>query len=117
MTTAENRYVGTANDRPASRIPRRLPKHLMCFGNLRGIREAGRAFAVPTYLFSAIVILLIAVGLLREAFGSLGHYRYPLPEQYGHGVAHSQSGLITFGLIFVLMRAFANGGSSLTGIE
>src|ERR1022692_3934582 len=49
---------------------------LMCFGNLRGIREAGRAFAVPTYLFSAIVILLIAVGLLREAFGSLGHYKY-----------------------------------------
>jgi amino acid transporter len=90
---------------------------LMCYGNLRGIREAGRSFAVPTYLFSAIVILLIAVGLLREAAGSLGHYRYPLPGQYGHGIAHSQSSLITFGLIFVLLRAFANGGSSLTGIE
>jgi amino acid transporter len=90
---------------------------LMCYGNLRGIREAGQAFAVPTYLFSAVVILMIAVGLLREAFGSLGHYRYPLPGQFGHGVAHSQSSLITFGLIFVLLRAFANGGSSLTGIE
>jgi len=90
---------------------------LMCYGNLRGIREAGRAFAVPTYLFSAVIIVMIVVGLLREAFGSLGHYRYPLPGQYGDGVHHNQSSLITFGLIFVLMRAFANGGSSLTGIE
>ncbi len=90
---------------------------LMCYGNLRGIREAGRAFAVPTYLFSAIVIFMIVVGLLREAFGSLGHLAYPQAGQYGAGVAHSQSSLITFGLIFVLLRAFANGGSSLTGIE
>jgi amino acid transporter len=90
---------------------------LMCYGNLRGIREAGRLFAVPTYLFSAVIIVMIVVGLLREAFGSLGHYRFPLPDQYGHGIGHNQSSLITFGLIFVLLRAFANGGSSLTGIE
>ncbi len=90
---------------------------LMCYGNLRGIREAGRAFAVPTYLFATLIMLMIIVGLLREAVGTLGHYQFPLPGQFGHGVAHSQSGLITFGLIFVLLRAFANGGSSLTGIE
>src|SRR5579863_8639848 len=50
---------------------------LMCYGNLRGIREAGRAFAVPTYLFSSVVILMIAVGLIREALGHLGQYHYP----------------------------------------
>src|SRR5580693_2329957 len=44
---------------------------LMLFGNLRGIREAGKAFAVPTYLFSGVVIIMIAVGLGREIFGSL----------------------------------------------
>src|ERR1700683_2332900 len=55
---------------------------LMCYGNLRGIREAGQAFAVPTYLFSAVAILMIISGLLREAFGSLQHYHYPLPGQY-----------------------------------
>jgi amino acid transporter len=88
---------------------------LMCYGNLRGIREAGRAFAVPTYLFSGIVIILIVTGLLREAFGSLPRYSYPLPGQYtGHSTG---SGLIAFGMVFVLLRAFANGGSSLTGIE
>src|SRR5206468_11325579 len=35
---------------------------LLLFGNLRGIREAGRSFAVPTYLFSGVVILMIVVG-------------------------------------------------------
>ena len=88
---------------------------LMCYGNLRGIREASRSFAVPTYLFSSIVLLMIVTGLVREIFGDLPRNPYPLPGQYtGH---HSYSGLIAFGMVFVLLRAFANGGSSLTGIE
>src|ERR1700683_5318692 len=44
---------------------------LMCLGNLRGLKEAGRAFAVPTYLFAGSVILMIVVGLIREAMGTL----------------------------------------------
>ncbi len=88
---------------------------LMCYGNLRGIREASKSFAVPTYLFSGIVILMIVTGLVREIFGDLARYPSPRPGQYtGH---HSYSGLIAFGMVFVLLRAFANGGSSLTGIE
>ena len=47
---------------------------LMCFGNLRGLKEAGRAFAVPTYLFAGAVILMIVVGLIREALGNLPPY-------------------------------------------
>ena len=43
---------------------------IMCYGNLRGIREAGRAFALPTYLFSVSVGLMIIVGLVREVIGS-----------------------------------------------
>src|SRR5579862_7011587 len=39
---------------------------LMLYGNLRGIREAGRTFAVPTYLFAGVMILVIIVGLVRE---------------------------------------------------
>jgi amino acid transporter len=87
---------------------------LMCYGNLRGIREAGRSFAVPTYLFSGIVIVMIVVGLLREVAGSLPHY-HPLAGAVTGKPSHS--GLIAFGMVFVLLRAFANGGSSLTGIE
>jgi amino acid transporter len=87
---------------------------LMCYGNLRGIREAGQAFAVPTYLFSGLMILVIITGLIREAFGALPLY-HPHAGVVTGPLNHSS--LITFGMIFVLARAFANGGSSLTGIE
>jgi amino acid transporter len=89
---------------------------LMCYGNLRGIKEAGRAFAVPTYLFAGSVILMIVVGLAREVFGNLPKYTpHALPDHYpiGSGTA----GLLSFVMIFTLLRAFANGGASLTGIE
>ena len=89
---------------------------LMCFGNLRGIREAGKIFALPTYLFSGSVILMIVVGILREALGDL-------PQQN----IHDLHGLYTIGpgassftslvIVFTLLKAFANGGASLTGIE
>jgi amino acid transporter len=88
---------------------------VMCYGNLRGIREAGRAFALPTYLFAGSVIIMIVTGLIREIAGTLPQRPWPLPGQYtGHSTT---SGLIAFAMIFVLLRAFANGGSSLTGIE
>jgi amino acid transporter len=89
---------------------------LMCYGNLRGIREAGKAFAVPTYLFAGSVLLMIAVGLFREAFFHLHAYNpHALPDTVtiGSGTA----GLISGAMIFTLLRAFANGGASLTGIE
>src|SRR3984885_8748306 len=47
---------------------------LMAYGNLRGLKEAGRAFAIPTYLFSGAVILMIVVGLIREMLGNLPDY-------------------------------------------
>ena len=87
---------------------------IMCYGNLRGIREAGRAFALPTYLFSAAVVLMIVVGVAREAVGGLPQV-HPAKGMYLLG--HSGSGLLAWGAIYVLLRAFANGGSSLTGIE
>ncbi len=89
---------------------------LMCYGNLRGIREAGRAFAVPTYLFAGSVLLMIAVGLIKEITGHLHSYDvHTLHDTVtiGSGTA----GLISFAMIFTLLRAFANGGASLTGIE
>jgi amino acid transporter len=87
---------------------------IMCYGNLRGIREAGRTFALPTYLFSGAVILMIVTGVTREALGTLPRVTR---EAGMYPLGHSGSGLLAIGAIYVLLRAFANGGSSLTGIE
>jgi amino acid transporter len=88
---------------------------LLCYGNLRGIREAGRAFALPTYLFIASIGSVIVVGIIRELLGNLPMYH---PEHY-HGVVSigHGSGLIAGASILVVLRSFANGGSSLTGLE
>ena len=89
---------------------------LMCFGNLRGIREAGKIFALPTYLFSGSVILMIVVGIVREALGNLPQQNiYDLHGLYPIG--KGASSLTSLVIIFVLLKAFANGGASLTGIE
>ncbi len=89
---------------------------LMCFGNLRGLKEAGRAFAVPTYLFAGSVILMIVAGLVREVIGNMQPYD-PHTLQGTYSLGSGTEGIITGVMIFTLLRAFANGGASLTGIE
>jgi amino acid transporter len=89
---------------------------VMCYGNLRGIREAGKFFALPTYLFTGSVLLMIAVGLIREVLGNL----HPQDVHNLHGtytVGAGTAGLTSIVLIFTLLKSFANGGASLTGIE
>src|ERR1035441_2648942 len=82
-------------------------------GSRRGLVEAGRIFALPTYLFAGSVVLMIVTGVARELTGGLPHV------VTGSGTVHigSHSGLIAFGALYIMARAFANGGSSLTGIE
>jgi amino acid transporter len=90
---------------------------IMCYGNLRGIKEAGRTFALPTYLFSGSVGLMIVVGLAKEITTGLPRV-HSAPGVYCNGcLGHPGSSLLAVASIFVLLRAFANGGSSLTGIE
>ena len=89
---------------------------LMCFGNLRGIKEAGKAFAVPTYLFAGSVLLMIVVGLIREMIGNLRtSTRTRLHGIYALG--SGTDGILSAVMIYTLLEAFANGGASLTGIE
>ncbi len=89
---------------------------LIAYGNLRGIREAGRIFAVPTYFFIANMVILLAVGAFKAANGTL-HAQ----SVYGHpGAEHigtAGSGLLYGAGIFVILKAFASGGSALTGTE
>ncbi len=87
---------------------------ILAYGNLRGIREAGRVFAVPTYFFIFNMAILIAFGLVREVAGTLSH------QSAAAGtvpVGHASGGLILGVSAFFLLRAFANGSSAMTGTE
>jgi amino acid transporter len=88
---------------------------VMCIANLRGLREAGARFAFPTYFFVGMVSLTIVVGIIREVFFNLPIY----DPQHTDGAVpvHQGSGLIMGATILIVLRAFANGGSSLTGVE
>ncbi len=88
---------------------------LIALGNLRGIREAGRAFALPTYFFVANMAIMIAVGAVRALTGSL----HPETIHKAHAVTAGAPGQgLLFGAgLFVMLRAFSSGGSALTGTE
>ncbi len=86
---------------------------VLLFGNLKGVKEAGRAFAAPTYLFVGSIGLVFIIGIWRQIHGTLIHVTTSAGTV---PLGHSQQ-LITAASIFVLLRAFANGGSSLTGLE
>lgn len=87
---------------------------LLTFGNLRGIREAGRFFALPTYWFLASMAATLIAGAARLASGSLGHV--PVQAHHIH-FGTSGSGLLLGVGAFLFLRAFANGGSAMTGME
>ncbi len=88
---------------------------MIAFGNLRGIREAGKTFAFPTFLFIINMGLLIAVGLIRALLGQL--HQAPIHVPGGVPVGHMSSGLLYGASLFIFLKAFANGGTALTGTE
>lgn len=87
---------------------------LLTYGNLRGVKEAGKSFALPTYLFVFSMLVVFIVGI----FKSFSHHLQVFSTSTeGLMPLGSQHGLLTIASIFILLRAFANGGSSLTGLE
>jgi amino acid transporter len=80
---------------------------LLTVGNLRGIKESGRIFAIPTYFFVVCIFILIAVGLYRYAHGTVSLLAVTLPQ---NASTRSIS-------VFLLLTAFANGCTAMTGVE
>ena len=83
--------------------------------NLRGMRDAGGAFAVPAYVYMFSIALLAVVGLVQLGTGNLGSAptaQYDLVPAPGHA-----DGLIGLGGAFLVMRAFSSGCAALTGVE
>src|SRR3954470_4784082 len=87
---------------------------LLAAVNLRGVREAGLAFAAPTYLFATGVFIMIGTGLFRTIAGDA-----PVAESANYHI-ETQPGYGSLGflaLMFFTLRAFSSGCTALTGVE
>jgi amino acid transporter len=87
---------------------------IITLANLRGAKESGRLFAPPTYLYLAIMTLLVVWGLIQTFSGSL----HPLPVNQNE-LAHFTDGETMLGGVtfFLLLRAFSSGAVALSGVE
>ena len=87
---------------------------LLAWGNLRGIREAGRIFAIPTYLYVLSMGAVVAVGIVRVLTGSIDKVTYSPADQAGLIGNGRTLEAVT---LFLVLRAFASGVTALTGTE
>ncbi|WP_460537015.1 APC family permease [Humibacter ginsengiterrae] len=78
--------------------------------NLRGVREASKAFSIPTYVFIGSIGVMIATALIRTALGVA-----PIAESAQYAVR--SEGLAQAAIVLLLLRAFSSGCSALTGVE
>lgn len=91
---------------------------LLTLVNLRGVRESGAAFSVPTYAFIVMMIALIGIGLWKLAHGAGPIVTiHPLNIDPTTERARHLSPLTGFALLFILMRGFAEGCAAMTGTE
>ncbi len=84
-------------------------------GNLKGVRESGKIFAVPTYFFIANMAVLLALGLGKMLFSHL-----PVNSLDHEGLVKIGSpgnGLFYGATLYVILHAFASGGAAVTGVE
>jgi amino acid transporter len=85
---------------------------LIAYGNLLGVRESGRIFAVPTYVFIVSLSLTCAAGLYQVLMGHL--HPFPIGPQVHSGGLTPGVAAVT---VFIVLKAFASGGAAVTGVE
>ncbi len=88
---------------------------LLALANLRGLRESGRLFAGPTYLYIVVLGALIVWGLIRYATGSI--QALPVDQAHLDLVTGGDVALATSASAFLLARAFSSGAVALSGVE
>jgi amino acid transporter len=82
---------------------------LIMLANLRGVRESGMTFAIPNYFFLLMMFLVVGVAMVRYINGTLGSVVDPPPLEVG--------AVIQPVTLFLILRAFSNGTTALTGVE
>jgi len=87
---------------------------ILTFINLRGVKDAGLIFVLPSYLFIIAMFTVFIFGIYRNLTGSLT--QYPTDTEGLMSLGQSQ-GLLTVAAILLVLKAFANGSASLTGLE
>jgi amino acid transporter len=88
---------------------------LIAYGNLRGVRESGRLFAVPTYFFILNMVVLLGLGVWKLANGTL-----PVATFHHSGlidIGSAGTGIFMGATLYVVLHAFASGGAAVTGVE
>ena len=116
LTVAVSVVAGVANITSAfpALVPHAVPLSiglvaLLAVMNLRGVKESGRIFAIPTYGFVLSVLLLLVVGVIRQVAG------HPVVAQSAaYHVVPSAANAAT---LLLVLRAFASGCTALTGVE
>jgi amino acid transporter len=89
---------------------------VIAYGNLRGVRESGKVFAVPTYFFIVNMAILIGVGVYKAMAGTLPQANYA----HANGLVpfgSKGSGLLVGAGLAVVLHSFASGGAAVTGVE
>ena len=89
---------------------------LVTLGNLRGLRETGAWFAVPTYFFIFMASLMIVLGVAGPWVG-LSLPVTPVNQEIPHGATNPAETLVGLALLGLVLKAFANGCSAMTGVE
>ena len=83
---------------------------VLTLGNLRGLKESGQLFAIPTYSYIVLIGVLVVWGLFREFFGEIDHVPFD-PEQFDGAFQGGNLGL------FLILKGFSSGAVALTGVE
>ena len=99
-------YPSLSTDRVAIAVGMVL---IIMIVNLRGVRESGRAFAIPTYFFLLMMVLTLGTGLVRAVIGTLGSVIDPPALEFGETLLAVTP--------FLILHAFSSGTTALTGVE
>jgi amino acid transporter len=115
VSSGVDNIISAAPSFSSARVPMALAfVAILAAINLRGLKEAGTAFAAPTYLFATGVFIMIGTGLIRVIAGN------PPVAESAHYQITTQPGYGSLGflaLMFFALRAFSSGCTALTGVE